>query len=204
MDIDIKNNMEATILKVAAVEPTAEESALLTESDREHLATLSAPARRAQWSTCRTILRSELGEGAELRYTASGALVLARPVGEVRYISLSHTEQLVAVMLCTKRCGVDIESIDRNFSRVASRFISHDERERLESKAGPHFEAIMWSAKEALYKYGSNPGLDFIQDLIITDIDPDQQCAYAELYGLSTPVVRYQIADGHICCWVCG
>ncbi len=204
MDIYIKNNMEATILKVAAVDPTAEESALLTESDREHLATLSAPARRAQWSTCRTILRSELGEGAELRYTASGALVLARPVGEVRYISLSHTEQLVAVMLCPKRCGVDIESIDRNFSRVASRFISHDERERLESKAGPHFEAIMWSAKEALYKYGSNPGLDFIQDLIITDIDPDQQCAYAELYGLSTPVVRYQIADGHICCWVCG
>lgn len=204
MDIHIENNMEATILKVAKVQPEAEESALLTESDREHLATLSAPARRAQWSTCRTILREELGEGAELRYTASGALVLARPVGEVRYISLSHTEQWVAVMLCSRRCGVDIESTERNFSRVASRFISHDERERLESKAGLHFEAIMWSAKEALYKYGSNPGLDFIQDIVVTDIDTEQRCLSAELYGLSTPTIHYEISEGHICCWVCG
>lgn len=187
---------------IAKVTPECEYSPLLTEEDAEHLATLVSPARRAQWSTCRVILRSVLGSEAKLRYATSGALILVQPVGEIKYVSLSHSEQWVAVMFSSKRCGVDIEALGRNFSRVASRYISHDERAQFESKVGGEFEAIMWSAEEAIYKYGSNPGLDFIQDMVITSFDTENQTISAELYGLTAPDVHYITIEDHILCYL--
>ena len=187
---------------IARVDPEAEYSPLLTEEDREHLATLAAPARRAQWSTCRVILREELGESAELRYAPAGALILVSPIGDMRFVSLSHSDEWVAVMLSARRCGVDIETLGRNFSKVASRYISHEERAQFEAQVGDHFEAIMWSAEEALYKFGSNPGLDFIQDMIITGFDTAEQTITAELYGLATPTVHYRFVGDQILCYL--
>lgn len=191
-------------LIIEQVNAEAESSPLLTESDREHLATLSAPARRAQWSTVRTIIRRELGEDAELRYNFSGALVLAKPVGDIHYLSVSHTAEWVAVLLCENRCGVDIESLDRHFSKVASRYISHEEQERLAEKVGERFEALMWSAKEAIYKYGAHEGFDFLRDLVVTDIDTQQGILYSELYGLTAPPLRYQFHGDNIYCYIIG
>ena len=191
-------------LIIERVETQHEESPLLSESDKEYLATLSAPARRAQWCTARTILRRELGAEAELRYTSAGALVLAKPVGDIYSISVAHTSKWVAVMLCGRRCGVDIESLDRNFSKVASRYISHEERERLSEKVGEKFEALMWSAKEAIYKYGAHEGFDFLRDLVVTDIDTATGTLYAELYGLPAPPLHYQLHEDHICCYIVG
>ena len=195
-------NLAHITLRVKRVDPLLEESPLLTESDREHLATLAAPSRRAQWATARTLLREALGAEAELRYASSGALILAKPVGTTRHLSISHTKEWVAVMLSEGRCGVDIESLGRNFSKVASRYITHEERERLAEIAGESFEALMWSAKEALYKYGASERLDFLQDMVVTDIDPTEQTLNAELYGLATPPVHYQFVDDHILCYV--
>lgn len=183
---------------IAKVTPQSEHSPLLTEEDLEHLASLVSPARRAQWSTCRVILRSRLGAEAKFRYATSGALILVHPVGEVHFLAISHSSEWVAVMFSSKRCGVDIEALDRNFSRVASRYISHEERAQFEVQVGSNFEAIMWSAEEALYKYGSNPGLDFIKDMIITGFDTEAQTIDAELYGLPTPKVHYEIIDNHV------
>ena len=116
--------------------------------------------------------------------------------------NISHTKEWVAVMLSEGRCGVDIESLGRNFSKVASRYLPHEERERLAEIAGESFEALMWSAKEALDKYGASEGLDFLQDMVVTDIDPTEQTLSAELYGLATPPVHYQFVDDHILCYV--
>ena len=187
---------------IAKVTPDSEHSPLLTEEDLGHLATLVSPSRRAQWSTCRVILRGRLGSEAKFRYATSGALILTQPVGEVHFISISHSDEWVAVIFSRGRCGVDIEALDRNFSKVASRYISHDEREQFEAIVGSNFEAIMWSAQEALYKYGSNPGLDFIRDMVITDFDTSERTICAELYGLATPKIHYQIIDDHILTYV--
>lgn len=187
---------------IERVNPQLEESPLLSDGDRDFLATLTAPSRRAQWATARTMLRHALGAEAELRYASSGALILSKPIGEVRFVSISHTTEQVAVMLSRGRCGVDIEAVGRNFSKVASRYITPDEREQLEEQVGEHFEALVWSAKEALYKYGAHEGLDFLQDMIVTDIDTTSQTLTAELYGLPTPPVHYKFVSNHILCYV--
>lgn len=192
---------QATIC-IERVDPQLEASPLLTDGDRDFLATLTAPSRRAQWATARTMLRHALGADAELRYASSGALILAKSVGEVRFVSISHTTEQVAVMLSGTRCGVDIESLGRGFSRVASRYITHEEREQFEEQVGEHFEALVWSAKEALYKYGAHEGLDFLRDMIVTAIDTTAQTLCVELYGLPAPTVHYRIEGDHILCYL--
>ena len=190
----------AATVVVARVCPVAEESPLLTEADHEHLSTLVSPTRRAQWSTCRAILRHELGPEATIRYATSGAPIVESAPRGVRYVSISHSAEWVAVMLSPTRCGVDIESVERTFSRVASRYISHDERQRLEECAAPHFEALMWSAEEAIYKYANQPGLDFIRDLMVVAIDTTRGELCAELYSHPTPTVHFTTFDNQILC----
>lgn len=181
---------------VEQIGPQAEQSPLLTDSDHQHLATLNSPVRRAQWASWRKIVRNELGSEARIRYNSAGAPVLEEPVGRVSHLSVSHSTDYVAVMFAQGRCGVDIESVGRNFGRVAARYISPTEREALAAGVGPHFEAIMWSAKESVYKYAQATGVDFTEEMIATTIDPVAQTIAIELYGLPQPTLYYTfVAD---------
>ena len=187
---------------VAPVDEQAEHSALLTESDLAHLATLSSPTRRAQWSTWRHIVREELGAEALLRYNSMGAPILERAVGDVAYISVSHSAEWVAVMFSHTRCGVDIEATDRGFSKVASRYITLDEREHLGADFGELFEGIVWSAKEAMYKYANTPGVEFTSDLLLVGHTPLTTTLQAELYGVPLPDTHYLQLEGQILCYL--
>ena len=188
---------------VAPVDSTAENSPLLTEDDHAHLATLSSPTRRAQWSTWRSVVRAELGAEAFLRYNSLGAPLLEREIGKVAYISVSHSAEWVAVMFCSTRCGVDIESHQRNFSKVATRYITPEEREAFAEEVGPHFEAIVWSAKEAMYKYALTPGVDFTGDLLLVGHDGDRATLGATLYGLPIPDTHYLfLEENQVLCYI--
>jgi len=186
---------------VDAIDPSSEFSDSLTEADREFLATLNSPSRRAQWSTWRRIVRAELGPDAVLRYNGLGAPVLVAPAKGMAYISVSHTATHAAVMFSRSRCGVDIETPDRDFTKVASRYIAHEERP-LASLLGELFEPIIWCAKEALYKFGGHSGVDFTQDMIIVAADPVGQTLSAELFSVATPPVRYIASSAEIMCYV--
>lgn len=191
---------------VKAVDESNNSSPLLTPSDLTHQAQICAPARRAQWSSWRVALREMLGPEAEVRYNSEGAPMLVRPVGQVSHLSVSHSSEYVAVILSAVRCGIDIEQLGRNFSRIASRYIAPHEREQFEQMVGPHFEALWWCAKEALYKWGHATGVDFTHQMLITAVDTDSQTLSAELYDLPTPTVHYRLLEdiGHVISWVEG
>ncbi|MBE6200952.1 MAG: 4'-phosphopantetheinyl transferase superfamily protein [Rikenellaceae bacterium] len=201
MRIELPHNNYGYIV-VEQVCPQADQSPLLTDSDLQYLATLNSPARRAQWATWRTIVRRELGPDALLCYNSAGAPYLERPVGRVSHLSVSHSTTYVAVMFAEGRCGVDIESVERNFGRIAARYISPTEREALAEAAGPHFEAIMWSAKEAVYKYGQATGVEFTEEMIATAIEPTEQTIAIELYGVPQPTLHYAFVDDQVLAYI--
>jgi phosphopantetheinyl transferase len=131
-----------------------------------------------------------------------GAPLLEQAVGKVAYISVSHSAEWVAVMFSTTRCGVDIESHQRNFSKVATRYITPEEREAFAEAIGPHFEAIVWSAKEAMYKYALTPGVDFTADLLLVEHDGQSATLGATLNGLPIPDTRYLfLEDNQVLCY---
>ncbi len=105
-----------------------------------------------------------------------------RPLLEngVREISISHTGDILAIMDSSERCGVDIEKRNRRSEHIARKFATHSEIEICNSVFPENPTLLIWCAKEALYKYMSREGVDFIKDMQITHSTNNKLTAKAD------------------------
>lgn len=142
--------------------------------------------RRREWLAWRALLQDIL-PGAVVDYTPDGAPALkdsasvlgvdaaelrdGSPRGEYKCLSVSHSIDMVAVMVADRPCGVDIETYNRNFSRVASKYIADAERRYLIPDTSCSY-ARLWCAKEALYKWAGIPGVNLRDEVTVTFADP--------------------------------
>lgn len=131
-----------------------------------------APVRRAEWLSWRAIVRRELvaatdcaAQEVRIGYNEVGAPVVGNcPL----HLAVSHCEGSVAVALSDAPCAVDIESLGRDFGRVADRYMTPAEAALCDD---PHWPAVVWCAKECLYKYARRRELDLLRDLRIEQVD---------------------------------
>ena len=71
-------------------------------------------------------------------------------------------------MLGDSPCGIDVERVDRNFGRVMSRYMTSAEA----SLSGQeHWPAVVWCAKEALFKMAGREGVDFKRDMELLSVE---------------------------------
>lgn len=162
------------------VEPIAPLSELEREADERDLQSIEAftsPSRRAERLAWRRVLR-RLSPDAEVEYEPSGAPRLKN--SPYTYISVSHCRDVVAVVLSCNVCGVDVERVDRDFARVAERYMTAAER-ALCSKEW--WAAAVWCAKECLYKMAGCEGTDFKRDIIIESVDTSTSQILCRAYG---------------------
>lgn len=145
----------------------------------------------------RTALRTLIGKNCEVEYLPSGAPILPNSSW---LISVSHNAEWAAVAIGKAKCGIDIELLTRNFERVASRYISPEEAQLPES-THPLFTPLLWSAKEAIYKYSASEGVDFHKDIKVTAINMDAQKLSAEFRGIKLPDIEFRlIGDSSLLC----
>ena len=167
--------------------PLAEEELLklVGEAERSYVADFSSERRRREALMWRYIIHRELGADAQIAYNENGA---PRVLNRKEQISVSHSADFVAVIISNQRCAIDIERLDRNFERVATRYMRPDE-ENLSSDE--RLRAVVWCAKEALYKYAGERGLDLLHDIKLLAVDFER----AELLGQikDNPPVRMQM-----------
>lgn len=84
-----------------------------------------------------------------------------------KHISLSHSRDLLAVIVDESETGIDIEGIGSKVVRIKEKFMSTEELGSLQEEKQEEQLTIYWCAKESLYKlYGRNE-LVFNKDLII-------------------------------------
>lgn len=160
-----------TLLLIA---PIGECAALELRADSRDLRSvegISSQKRRAERLAWRALLRESIGEDVEIEYEESGAPIVKN--SPYKHISVSHCRDRVAVLLSLWPCGVDIECRDRDFCRVAERYLSAEELKLSLSGALPReeFLQLAWSAKEALYKLHRSSGLDLRGDICVEHID---------------------------------
>ena len=126
---------------------TAEESARWTTSEeRAAAAGFVSERRRAEFLTWRAVVRRELGDDVGIAYDALGAPVLTN---RAVHISVAHCAGRIAVCASPERCAVDIEPATRDFRRAASRYLTPEDEALSDD---PLLPAIVWCAKETLYK----------------------------------------------------
>lgn len=136
-----------------------EREVILTEVELSYYQEITAPSRRLEWLVSRVMVRRVLGEGVSTVYDGRRPCL----VGSDKFISISHSDHQVVLMVADVPCGVDIENSTRDFSRVSRRFLGAEESvEDL---------AMAWCIKEAAYKMLGVADIDFATMFRIKNID---------------------------------
>ena len=152
-----------------------------------------APARRAEWLSWRALVRRELGSASvRFEYDSVGA---PRIEGSPIRLSVSHCEGSIAVALSDAPCAVDVESAARDFGRVADRYMTAEERAL---SSDPLWPALVWCAKETLYKFAGRRELDLLRDLRIGEVDFRAATLVGRICGGEPLTLRFLLLAGRV------
>lgn len=161
------------------IEPIATEEALrkgATAEDKAFVEAFSSAHRRREVLAWRSIVRRELGSDCAIGYDEWGAPVVGN---SDTHISVSHCRDLVAVVISDTPCAVDIEERGRNFEGVSARYMTEQERSL---STDTDWSAMVWCAKEALYKYYRKGGVEIREDIKILGYDADSESLQAAIF----------------------
>lgn len=102
------------------------------------------------------MLRELKVENVRLHKMDSGQPYLSIPQWNV---SISHADRFAAIALSPQRIGIDIEKLSPRIKRIQNKFMNKEELACLKDEEDLNWMHVVWSAKEALFKY--HPGRDF-------------------------------------------
>ena len=166
--------------------------ALITASDVASASRFQNDSRRREHLAWRRIVRHELGRGVMIDYNDVGAPIVDVPN---TFISVAHGGERVAVAIADERVGVDIESLDRNFDRIQSRYMTAAEIVLSESE---EWAARVWTAKEAIYKLYGKREVDLTEDICITGLDTKSMTLMAEVRDTKGISVETKILENSV------
>jgi phosphopantetheinyl transferase len=165
---------------------------LITASDVASASRFQNDKRRREHLAWRRVVRNELGRDVVIDYNEVGAPVVDTPN---TYISVAHGGDSVAVAIADEPVGVDIEALDRNYERIMSRYMSPAEEALSKMEEWP---AVVWTAKEAIYKLYGKREVNLTQDIRIQTFDPELMLLMAEVRDTKGIVVKAQIVENSV------
>ena len=192
----------------------------VTESEEELLGLTSVPndeleeislfrseSQRRQKLAVRALINEVFEEKMYLNHHDNGQPYLENCATN---ISITHTDNYVAIIIHDEEeVGIDVESLDRDFSVVEKKALSEDEIDDLEKDKRNEQLAIYWCAKEAIFKRMSQNRVDFAEQIEVekfnvrkegeleaTFIHKDE---HEEEFDL-----EYMIFDRHVLVWLVG
>jgi len=147
------------------------EKVKLSDEDEHIYSCFSNERRKREFLATRHLLHLLAGGNCHLTYHPNGRPVLDVPE---KWISISHSVSMVAVIIASKPAGIDVEETSRNIEKVAGRFLSSEELKWTGSKDQTEFlRLICWCAKEAVYKMSDSTEVDFSKQIVINPFSLD-------------------------------
>ena len=139
----------------------------VTEADLRSVEHFSSVARRCERLSWRVLLYDFLGERVEIAYEDGAPIVVGRDI----HIGVSHTKDMVAVVVSDNPCAVDIERSDRDVQRISDRFFTERERQLATDNLA---QLAVWCARECYYKLKRDRKIDILSDIRVTALDIEQ------------------------------
>ncbi len=137
--------------------------------------------RQTEQIIAHLVIKHLTGEVKEIMHHPNGAPYIKCREGE--FISISHSRKSIAVAISKKPIGIDIEEIDRKQYSLHKRFTTPNEQLWIEGSNNKQLiSAIIWSAKEAIYKLANIEGLLFESEIEITPFNPTKESNFKANY----------------------
>jgi phosphopantetheinyl transferase len=135
------------------------------------------------------------------------------PDGSFQF-SISHCTQFAAALVSsTHRVGIDIEIITERVHRIRHKFLHASEHEMLEKNASEILTlsaqlTIIWSAKEAIFKWWGIGNIDFSEQMMLDQMPVAQDgmlpAKFIEKNGTEHSFrLHYKVLDTICLVWLC-
>jgi phosphopantetheine--protein transferase-like protein len=203
---ELDNEAVIGVWQVTETEEELIELSSTPSDEMEEISFIRSESLRKQRLAVRALLNTLFDEKVYLSHHDNGKPYLENnPVN----ISISHTEKYVAVILHEEEnVGIDIESLDRDFSAVEKKALSEDEIDDLEDEKRNEQLAIYWCAKEAVFKLLSRYNVDFAEQIEIERFRPrgegELEATFTSKNDEEEFDLEYITFDRHVLVWVVG
>ena len=161
----LENKAEISVWQITETEQELIEMCSVPTDEMEEISLIRSESLRKQKLAVRALLNEVFEEKVYLSHHDNGKPYLENCVTN---ISITHTEKYVAIITHDEDdLGIDIESLDRDFSADEKKALSEDEIDDLDDDKEEKNEqlAIYWCAKEAIYKRMSINRVDFAEQI---------------------------------------
>ena len=141
------------------------------------------------------LLLNELDPNQQISYNSNGA----PEISNGKHISISHSKNLVAIIISDKKIGLDIEYISEKPLKLSSKFITGNSHKDLTKEKA----TLIWCCKEAVFKWHQKGGVDFIKDIIITEFSVKEKEIITIQFKKKELNLSYQKINNHYLVYVC-
>ena len=204
---ELDNTAKVAVWQITETEAELRELSSTPADEMEEISFIKSESLRKQRLAVRALLNELFDDKVYLAHHDNG-----KPYIENNSINISitHTEKYVAVILDQNdEVGIDIESLDRDFSVVEKKALSKDEIDDLEDDREEKNEqlAIYWCAKEAIFKKMSQYNVDFVEQIEIERFrskgEGELEATFIHKDGYEEDLeLEYITFDRHVLVWV--
>jgi len=202
----LENEAEIGVWQITETEEELKQLSATPSDEMEEISFIRSESLRKQRLAVRALLNTMFDDRVYLSHHDNGKPYLEN---NPTNISITHTEKYVAVILHEEEnVGIDIESLDRDFSAVEKKALSEDEIDDLEDDKRNEQLAIYWCAKEAIYKLLSRYNVDFAENIEIERFRPRGEGELEATFTAKNEEeefdLEYTTFDRHVLVWVVG
>jgi phosphopantetheinyl transferase len=154
---------------------------------------IKSQKRKLEVLAVRALLKKMCGN-VKLSYNKFGAPVLDNN----KKISISHSKQLVAIILSELKSSIDTEIISKRILKIKDKFISTNDN----INESQEDLTIAWSTKECIFKWHQKGNLNFKDDISIKSIDHSTKKIEVS-FDKNLFILNFLKINNHILVYVC-
>lgn len=149
-----ENNNTVLVWKIS--EPLEKLISLTPNTDCSHL---KSKKRKKEFLACR-ILLNYFNNDLNISYSKNGSPNL----NNHQYISVSHSGDLICIIISEKEIGIDIEKVSNKSLQLKEKFINSHHTKLTKEKT-----TLIWCIKESVFKFHKIGNVDFIKDISVPE-----------------------------------
>lgn len=203
----LDNKAEISVWEITETEQELLDICSVPTDEMEEISLIRNENQRKQKLAVRALLNEVFEEKMYLNHHDNGQPFLENCITN---ISITHTDKYVAIITHDELdLGIDVESLDRDFSAVEKKALSEDEIEDLDEDRRNEQLAIYWCAKEAIYKRMSISRVDFSEQIEVEKFslkgEGELDATFIHKDGHEEEFeLGYIVFDRHVLVWVVG
>ncbi|RYG50007.1 MAG: 4'-phosphopantetheinyl transferase superfamily protein [Chitinophagaceae bacterium] len=131
----------------------------LTDANMVRVMSMKSQQHQRGFLAVRMLFKEAGYSDANVTYSQTGKPRLS----DGKHITISHSHELAAIIVSGRNVGLDLEMIREKIIRIADKFTSNVEQEKLDPESGSYVSQLtmLWGVKESIFKIRDEIGISF-------------------------------------------